>query len=104
MARLFRENGVDYEKVNYFNDPLTEDKIRDLVRKMGVSPYEILRRGEAAAKELGITPETPGDEIIRHIAAHPSILQRPIVEVGDKAVLARPIDKAAELIKNESVE
>lgn len=100
MAKLFRENGVDYEKVNYFNDILTEEKLRDLVGKMGVSPYEILRRGEPAFKELGITADTPADEVIRHIAANPGVLQRPIVEVGNKAVLARPIDKAIELIES----
>ena len=98
MAQLFRENGIDYEKVNYFNDPLTEDKIRALVRKMGVEPYEILRRGEAAFKELGITPETPADEIIKHIAANASILQRPIVERGDRAVLARPATRVLEIL------
>lgn len=100
MAKLFRENGVDYEKVNYFNDILTEEKLRDLVGKMGVSPYDILRRGEPAFKELGITADMPDDEVIRHIVANPGLLQRPIVEVGDKAVMARPIDRAIELIES----
>ena len=49
-------------------------------------------------KELGLSAETPDDEVIRYIVENPAILQRPIVEVGDKAVLARPADKALELI------
>jgi arsenate reductase (glutaredoxin) len=58
-----------------------------------------LRKGEAAVKELGITPDTADDKVIAAMVANPGIIQRPIVEVGDRAVLARPIDKAREIIK-----
>ncbi|MFZ1700588.1 MAG: ArsC/Spx/MgsR family protein [Pyrinomonadaceae bacterium] len=53
-------------------------------------------RGAASA---GITDETPNAEVIAAIVADPNLLQRPIVEVGDRAIIARPIDKALELIK-----
>jgi arsenate reductase (glutaredoxin) len=66
--------------------------------KMGLTPYEILRRGEARAKELGLSAETPPGDIIKAIVADPTLLQRPIVEVGDKAVLARPAEKALDLV------
>ena len=64
---MFRENNISYDRVNYFNEPLTEAKLRDLLRKAGLSPLDVLRKGEAAFKELGITPETPPDEIVRSI-------------------------------------
>ena len=67
--------------------------------KMGLTPYEILRRGEAKAKELGLSAETPPGDIIKAVVADPTLLQRPIVEVGDKAVLARPVEAALELLK-----
>lgn len=63
--------------------------------------FEVLRKGEAVFKELGITKETPPDEIIQHIVENPSLLQRPIVEIGNRAVIARPVAKALELIKPE---
>lgn len=85
--------------MNYFNEPLTEKKLRGLLKKAGLTPFDVLRKGEAAFKELGITPETPEDDIIRYIIANPSLLQRPIVEVGDRAVLARPVEKALDIIK-----
>ncbi len=66
---------------------------------MGVSPFEILRKGEAQAKELGLNAETPPGEIIKAIVEFPALLQRPIVEVGDKAIVARPVEKALELVK-----
>jgi arsenate reductase len=97
---LFRENNVEYEKINYFIDALSEEKLRELLKKANLSPFEVLRKKEPVFKELNLSAETPPDEIIRAIVANPALLQRPIVEVGDKAVLARPVEKAIELIKS----
>jgi arsenate reductase len=66
---------------------------------MGLSPFEVLRKGETQAKELNITADTPPGDIIKYIVKYPALLQRPIVEVGDRAILARPADKALELVK-----
>ena len=71
-----------------------------MIKKTGLRPYDVLRKAEAGVKDRGITAETPDDEVIKAMAADPSIIQRPIVEVGDKAVLARPIEKALEVIQN----
>ncbi len=98
LAKLFVENGVDWEKVDYFIEPFTEKKLGDLLKKTGLRPYDVLRRAEPDFKGLGITAETPDADVIKAMVAHPSIIQRPIVEVGDKAVLARPIEKALEII------
>ena len=94
MATLFRENGIDYEKVNYFNEPFTEKNLNELVKKTGMRPIKLIR-GAAAA---GITEDTPDKDVIRAMVADPNLIQRPIVEVDDKAVLARPIEKALEII------
>lgn len=55
-----------------------------------------LVRGAAAA---GITEETQDAEVIRAMVADPNLIQRPIVEVGDKAVVARPVEKALTLLE-----
>lgn len=102
LANLFRENGIEYDKVNYFIDALSEEKLRELLRKANLTPFEILRKREPVFKELNLSTETPPDEIIKLIVENPGLLQRPIVEVGGKAVVARPIEKALELIKAET--
>jgi arsenate reductase len=102
LANLLRENGIEYDKVNYFIDALSESKLRDLLEKANLTPFDILRKREPLFKELDLSPETPPDELIKLIAENPGLLQRPIVEVGDKAVLARPIEKALEIIKAET--
>jgi arsenate reductase len=80
--------------VNYFRDPFTESNLSDLVSKTGLRPIKLVRGASVA----GITEETPDADVIRAMVADPNLIQRPIVEVGDKAVVARPIDRALELI------
>ena len=66
----------------------------DLAKKAGVRPIE-MTRGAAAA---GLTNDTPDAEVIAAMVADSNLIQRPIVEVDDRAVVARPIDKALALI------
>ena len=96
---MFREQNIETERVNYFNEPFTVETLTNLINKTGLKPFEVLRKGETIFKELGLTKDTPDAEIIKAIVKYPNLLQRPIVEVGEKAVLARPIDKALEFIK-----
>lgn len=98
MATLFRENGIDYDKVNYFNEPFNANDLGNLIKKIGLRPFDVIRKGEAAFKESGINADTPDEDVIKLIVANPGLLQRPIVEVGERAVLARPIEKALGLI------
>ncbi len=81
---------------------MTEEKLRGLLAKANLEPADVLRTRERIGKELGLSKDTPGDELIKLMIKHPGLLQRPIVEVGDKAVLARPVEKAIELIKAET--
>ncbi len=98
MANAFRENGVEFEQVNYFTQELSEDKLRDLLKKANLEPSQVLRKREKIYKELNLSEETDSDKLIKLIIENPILLERPIVEIGDKAVLARPIEKAIELI------
>jgi len=66
---------------------------------MGIKPRELLRTGEAVYRELGLAGrEVSDDELIRLMAAHPDLVQRPIVERGDRAVLGRPTENIRELL------
>jgi arsenate reductase len=97
--RLLRESGVDFEKVNYYLEPIGEAKLRELIAKMGTRPHELLRKGEAVYKELELGKrELSDDELIRLMAEHPDLIQRPIVERGDRAVLGRPTERIKDLL------
>ena len=99
MDRLLRESGVSFEKVNYYIQPLTRKKLTELIRKMNLKPRDLLRKGEPAYKELGLAEDKFSDsELIGFMIEHPDLLQRPIVERGDRAVLGRPTENVRELL------
>lgn len=99
MDRLLRESGVPYEKINYYLEPLGEKKLRELLRKMKLKPRDILRTSEAIYRELGLGKnEFTDDALIALMVKHPDLIQRPIVERGQRAVLGRPTDNVKELL------
>ncbi len=90
---------MDFEKVNYYLEPIDEAKLSELIGKMGITPRELLRTGEAVYKELGLGQrEISDEELIRLMAENPDLIQRPIVERGDRAVLGRPTERIKELL------
>jgi arsenate reductase len=89
---------VDFEKVNYYNQPLTKKKLAELIRKMKIKPRELLRSSEPIYRELGLgKDEFVDDEIISLMIKHPDLIQRPIVERGSRAVLGRPTENVKAL-------
>ena len=99
MNRFLVENGVDFSKVNYYIEPLSKEKLEDLLRKMKLRPRDILRTSEAIYKELRLgAREFSDDEIISLMVKHPDLIQRPIVERGKRAVLGRPTENVKELL------
>jgi arsenate reductase (glutaredoxin) len=98
-ANLLEERGVDFARVNYYVEPLDEDKLRDLLRKAGLRPRDAMRTKEPVYSELGLAgSERSDDELIELMVEHPDLVQRPIVERGDHAVLARPPERVLELL------
>ena len=99
MDKLLREGGFDYQKVNYYLEPIGEPKLRELIKKMGISPRQLLRTGESIYRELEIGKrDLSDDEIISLMANHPDLIQRPIVERGERAVLGRPTENVKSLL------
>jgi arsenate reductase (glutaredoxin) len=99
LDKLLRASGVDFEKVNYYLEPLSEAKLRDLLRKMGLKPRDIVRSSEPVYRELGLgKKDFSDDEIIALMSKHPDLIQRPIVERGERAVLGRPTENVKDLL------
>jgi arsenate reductase len=90
---------VDFEKVNYYIKPLTEEKLRGLLKKMKLGPRDILRTKEAVYKELDLgRGDVSDDELIALMIEYPDLIQRPIVERGNRAVLGRPVENVRALL------
>lgn len=90
---------MDFEKVNYYIEPLSEKKLRELLKKMGIKPRELLRVSEAVYRELELgKKEFSDDQIVSLMVEHPDLIQRPIVERGERAVLGRPVENVKALL------
>ena len=98
LAALLTERGVDFDRVEYHVEGLPEPKLRELLRKASARPHDVLRTREPLVGELGITEATGDDELVGLMVEHPQLVQRPIVEHGDRAVLARPVDRVLEIL------
>jgi arsenate reductase len=99
MDKLLRESGVSFEKVNYYIEPLTRKKLTELLGKMKLTPRDILRTSEPIYRELGLGKgEFTDDQIISLMIKYPDLIQRPIVERGNRAVLGRPTENVKSLL------
>ena len=99
MDRYLRDSGVDFSKVNYYLAPLSEPKLRELIKKMAIKPRDLLRPSESVYRELEIgKKDLTDDEIIALMVKHPDLMQRPIVERGERAVLGRPTENVKSLL------
>jgi arsenate reductase len=76
--------------------------LRGLLGKMKLAPRDILRTSEAVYRELGLGKrEFSDDELIALMLKHPDLIQRPIVERGDRAALGRPVENIKALLGDE---
>jgi len=98
VAKALTENGVDFEKVNYYVEPFTKTKLQLLLKKIKMKPLELLRKKEKVYKELKFKEKNYSEnQILDLMIKYPDLVQRPIIEKGNKAILARPAEKILEL-------
>ena len=91
---MLDERGIEYRYREYNREPLSEKEIRDVLRKLGLRPRDVLRKND-----LGFTGDEPDKELIAAMARHPTLLQRPIGVLGDRAVVGRPPERLLELVE-----
>ena len=88
---------MEYKSVNYLEHPLSVDELKQLLQRAGLTPHDVLRTKEPTYRELVAGKNLNQEELFEIMAAHPELLQRPIVARDDKAVLARPVENLAKL-------
>lgn len=96
---LLEARGLTPTVVRYLETPLNATQIKALLGKLGISARQLLRSGEEEYKTLNLADASLSDQqLIDAIAAHPKLMERPILEVGDKAVIGRPPENVLELL------
>jgi arsenate reductase len=98
-VKLLEEEGVEFQKVDYFKKPFSKSSLKALLKKAGLKPRDVLRKRAPQYKALGLADETLSEAtLVAALVDHPDLLERPIVERGDQALLGRPIEKVRELL------
>jgi arsenate reductase len=95
LFALLTERGIDFDTVEYHVTGLSEEELRGLLDKLGARPHDVLRMREPGAAEAA---KLDDDALIAAMVERPELVQRPIVVRGDRAVLARPVERVLELL------
>ena len=96
---LLEEAGARITVIEYLKTPLDAQALDRLLGQLGLAPEAIVRTGEDTYAELGLKGKTLSrDEWLALLAAHPILVERPIVVVGDRAVVARPPERVKALL------
>lgn len=96
--QLLELEGKPYTVVKYLDDKLSAEEIKILLKKLTINPIELVRKNETVWKEQYKGKQLSDAEIIDAMALYPNLIERPIVVNGNKAVIARPAEKAKEIV------
>lgn len=98
--QLLRDQGVEPDIVEYLTDPPDEATLRNLIKMLGIKPIDLVRKKEAAFKELGLAEKASDDDaIIAAMLACPKLIERPIVVEGKQARIGRPPELVLEILQ-----
>jgi arsenate reductase (glutaredoxin) len=96
---LLEARGLTPTIIRYLETPPDAAQLRDLLGKLGIGARELLRTGEEEYKALNLADTGLSDaQLIAAMAAHPKLIERPILVVGDKAIIGRPPESVLEIL------
>ncbi|UCJ16306.1 arsenate reductase (glutaredoxin) [Pseudomonas sp. MM211] len=97
--QLLEERGVQPTVLLYLETPPSAEELRDLLAKLGITARQLLRSGEDEYRELKLANEALSEaQLIEAMAAHPRLIERPILIAGDRAVIGRPPENVLDLL------
>jgi arsenate reductase (glutaredoxin) len=96
--KYIQDRGIKANIINYINDGISEDELRDIIKKLNLSPSDIVRKQEDIYKKELKGKNFTDIEWIRILTENPKLIQRPIVVTKYKAVIAQPPEKVKELL------
>ena len=97
--QILNDLNVEYEIVDYLNNPPSVDELQSLAKKMGINARDFIRTKETAFKELNLQPHLDDEHFMfQKMSENPKLIERPIIVKGERAVLGRPPNKVEKLL------
>ncbi|APD06223.1 arsenate reductase (glutaredoxin) [Flavobacteriaceae bacterium UJ101] len=95
---IMEQSGQEFQIIKYLDTPLSKEDIQKLLKKLQYKPIELIRQKETIWKEHFKGKELSDEQIIEAMVQYPKLIERPIVVVGNKAVVGRPPEKIKDLL------
>lgn len=95
---LLQDRGAEVTVRRYLEDAPSADELRAVLSRLGIPAIEMMRRGEARFKELGLSSETPEEALVQAMAENPILIERPVGITADKAAIGRPPENLLTLL------
>ncbi len=95
---LLQERGQEPVIRRYLDDPPSEDELRAVLQQLGRPATDLVRTGEAQFRTSGLKKDSDEDTLIAAMAAHPILIERPVVISGNRAALGRPPEAVLTLL------
>jgi arsenate reductase len=96
---LLEQRDESIEVINYLDQPPTASELTTLLRLLGMSPRELMRKGEPEYQEMNLDDPTLDDAaLVAAMTDHPKLIERPIVVANDRAVIGRPPEAVLDIL------
>lgn len=95
---LLKDSGKDFEIREYLKEPLTKDELRQILNKLNYTPLQLVRTSEKIWKENYKGKDLSEEELMQAMVEHPKLIERPIVENDQNAVVGRPATEINKLL------
>lgn len=96
--QLLEDSGREFQIINYLETPPSAGTLKKIIKLLGISPIDLVRKNESLWKENYKNKPLDDDEIIDIMVSNPKLIERPIVIHGDKAVIGRPTEKILDIL------
>jgi arsenate reductase len=96
---LLQEQGIEPEIRLYLDAPPNADELRSILKKLGITARELMRKGEAEYREQNLNDEAlTDDDLILAMVSTPKLIERPIVLANERAALGRPPESVLDIL------
>lgn len=97
--KLLQESGIEPEIIEYLQTPPDADQLASILKKLGLGPRDLMRKGQAEYKVMGLDDQTLGEEqLIAAMQETPILIERPIVLANGKAAIGRPPESVLDIL------
>jgi len=96
--QIVQESGIDFEIVDYISNPLTATELKEVIAILNIAPIDLIRKNESVWKSDFKGKKLSDQQLIDAMAAHPKLIERPIIIHNNKGVIGRPKERILEVL------